>query len=83
MANMPPSQPDPLGGNLRDEKEEREVPRWPSLWSAFFLATLGEGVRVGGGMCTLGVQNQGKGHMAQFLSLGHLGDTCKTLGKHS
>ena len=36
------------------KRKEKEVPRWPlTLWTAFFLGTLGGGVRVGVGMCTL------------------------------
>ena len=42
------------------KRKKKEVPRWPlTLWTAFFLGTLGGGVRVGVGMCTL-VTKSGK-----------------------
>lgn len=42
------------------KRKKKEVLRWPfTLWTAFFLGTVGGGVRVGMGMCTL-VTKSGK-----------------------
>lgn len=66
------------------KRKRNEVPRWPlTLWTAFFLETLGEGVRVAVGMCAPAANSGKKFISNSFVFQGIWEDTTQRLGKRS